>query len=50
MSKIRMILTGLLWAARFVMADDPEVTVTRVPNMPNNLFYFDDTSVSNPKL
>jgi len=29
-----------------VMAADPEVTVTRLENLPNKLFYFDDTPVS----
>ena len=30
-----------------ITAKDPEVTVTRIENMPNKLFYFDDTQVSN---
>ena len=29
-----------------VRADDPEVTVTRLQNLPNRLFYFEDTPVS----
>ncbi|OCF42192.1 signal sequence binding protein [Kwoniella heveanensis CBS 569] len=28
-----------------VLAGDPEVTVNRIENLPNRLFYFDDTSV-----
>lgn len=29
-----------------VLAGDPEVTVSRIDNLPNRLFYFDDTPVS----
>ena len=40
-------LLAFLFAALLsVRADDPEVTVTRLQNLPNRLFYFDDTPVS----
>lgn len=29
-----------------VLAGDPEVSVSRIENLPNRLFYFDDTPVS----
>lgn len=29
-----------------VSAGEPEVTITRIENLPNRLFYFDDTPVS----
>lgn len=28
------------------VADDPQVTITRFHNLPNRLFYFEDTPVS----
>lgn len=37
-----------LLAPALVAAGDPEVTITRVENIPNKLFYFDDTPVSCP--
>lgn len=32
------------------LAGDPEVTITRFENLPNRLFYFDDTPVRSPSL
>lgn len=29
-----------------VLAGDPEVSISRIENLPNRLFYFDDTPVS----
>lgn len=29
-----------------VFAGDPEVSISRIENLPNRLFYFDDTPVS----
>jgi len=40
------LLLALALAPLAAMAKDPEVTVTRIENMPNKLFYFDDTPVS----
>jgi hypothetical protein len=40
------VLLALLLASMAAMAKDPEVTVTRIENMPNKLFYFEDTQVS----
>ena len=40
------LLLGLALAPLASLAKDPEVTVTRVENVPNRLFYFDDTPVS----
>jgi hypothetical protein len=37
---------ALLLSPSVVQAADPQVTVTRVQNLPNKLFYFDDTPVS----
>jgi hypothetical protein len=31
--------------ASAAQADDPKVAVTRIPNLPSKLFYFDDTTV-----
>lgn len=36
----------LALAPLWVTAGDPEVTITRVENLPNRLFYFEDTPVS----
>lgn len=30
-------------------ADDPKVAITRIPNLPSKLFYFEDTTVSSVK-
>ncbi|CAD6575549.1 MAG: vacuolar protein sorting/targeting protein PEP1, partial [Tremellales sp. Tagirdzhanova-0007] len=45
-SPAMVFLLAFLFAALLsVRADDPEVTVTRLQNLPNRLFYFDDTPV-----
>lgn len=46
-----MLLFGLvlllsLLLAPLVKADDPQVSVTKLQNLPNKLFYFEDTPVS----
>jgi hypothetical protein len=43
-------ILGLLLAPLAVLADDPQVTITRLENLPNRLFYFEDTPVSLPAL
>lgn len=45
MSCLLPLVIGLL-APLLVAAGDPEVTITRVENLPNRLFYFEDTPVS----
>ena len=40
------LILGLLFVPTRALADDPQVTVTRMENLPNRLFYFDDTPVS----
>lgn len=44
MSRRHWLLT--LLSAALTLAGKPEVTVTRIENIPNRLFYFDDTPVS----
>ena len=44
MTRFSLLLVFAL-APMAAMAKDPEVTVTRIENMPNKLFYFDDTQV-----
>ncbi|ORY35539.1 hypothetical protein BCR39DRAFT_567933 [Naematelia encephala] len=39
------LVLGLFFVPAGVLADDPEVTITRLDNLPNRLFYFDDTPV-----
>ncbi|ODN82335.1 signal sequence binding protein [Cryptococcus wingfieldii CBS 7118] len=38
-------LLGVLISALAALAADPQVTVNRIENLPNRLFYFDDTPV-----
>ena len=40
------VLVVLLLGPLVAVADDPEVTVTRLENLPSRLFYFEDTPVS----
>lgn len=42
----RWLSVGLIALAAVVRADAPEVTITKIENLPNRLFYFDDTPVS----
>lgn len=40
------LLALLAFSPMSVIAADPQVAVTRLENLPNKLFYFDDTPVS----
>ncbi|WVQ82331.1 hypothetical protein IAT38_004459 [Cryptococcus sp. DSM 104549] len=39
------LVVGLVLSPISALAGDPEVTVTKIENLPNRLFYFDDTPV-----
>ncbi len=43
---ILALFLGMVFSPIAVRADDPEVTITRLINPPNRMFYFDDTPVS----
>jgi hypothetical protein len=42
---LSLFLSALLFVP-LALADDPQVTITRFQNLPNRLFYFEDTPVS----